>query len=295
MALMYVGELAALSVSVCWSVSSSMFERSGKRVGSLSVNYLRLVFGFVMLGVYGLLTKGFFFPHDAGYQQWFWLSLSGFLGFFIGDLFLFQSLTIIGSRLSMLVMTLAPAMTALLGTFFLNEDLRVYQWLAILLTSMGIVIAFVGLEKGRFNFKMSLKGFLFALGGALGQAMGLIASKKGMGDYDPFAATQIRIITGLIAFSLLILVLKRWKKVGRAMKDAKVVRDITVGSFFGPFLGVALSMYAITKTETGIASALMALTPLVLIVPALMKGRTIARREWVGALVSVAGVMLLFL
>jgi|SRR5574344_411841 drug/metabolite transporter (DMT)-like permease len=295
MALMYVGELAALSVSVCWSVSSSVFERSGKRVGSLSVNFLRLVVGFVMLGVYGLLINGSFLPQGAGYQQWFWLSLSGFLGFFIGDLFLFQSLTIIGSRLSMLVMTFAPAMTAILGALFLNEYLRFYQWLAILLTILGILIAFVGLEKGRFNFKMSLKGFLFALGGAMGQAMGLVASKKGMGDYDPFAATQIRVITGLIAFTLFIVVLKRWGGLRKALQDTKAVRDIAVGSFFGPFLGVALSMYAITKTETGVASALMALTPLVLIVPALVKGRRIARREWVGALVSVAGVMLLFL
>src|SRR5574344_43819 len=209
MALMYVGELAALSVSVCWSVSSSVFERSGKRVGSLSVNFLRLVVGFVMLGVYGLLINGSFLPQGAGYQQWFWLSLSGFLGFFIGDLFLFQSLTIIGSRLSMLVMTFAPAMTAILG----------------------VLIAFVGLEKGRFNFKMSLKGFLFALGGAMGQAMGLVASKKGMGDYDPFAATQIRVITGLIAFTLFIVVRKRWGGLRKALQDTKAVRDIAVGSF----------------------------------------------------------------
>jgi drug/metabolite transporter (DMT)-like permease len=295
MAFMYVGELAALSVSVCWSVSSTMFERSGKRVGSLSVNYLRLIIGFILLGVFGLFTKGDFLPQNAGPQQWIWLSLSGFLGFFIGDLFLFRSLTLIGSRLSMLVMTFAPAITAVLGTLFLNEDLQLDQWLAILLTITGILIAFVGLDKGRINFKMSLKGFLFALGGAMGQAMGLIASKKGMGDYDPFAATQIRVITGLVSFSLFILVLKRWRGVRRAMSDAKAVRDITIGSFFGPFLGVALSMYAITKTETGIASALMALTPLVLIVPAMMKGRRVARREWVGAVVSVAGVMLLFL
>jgi len=295
MAFMYVGELAALSVSVCWSVSSTMFERSGKRVGSLSVNYLRLIIGFILLGVFGLFTKGDFLPQNAGFQQWIWLSLSGFLGFFIGDLFLFRSLTLIGSRLSMLVMTFAPAITALLGTLFLNEDLQLDQWLAILLTITGILIAFVGLDKGRINFKMSLKGFLFALGGAMGQAMGLIASKKGMGDYDPFAATQIRVITGLVSFSLFILVLNRWRGVRRAMSDTKAVRDITIGSFFGPFLGVALSMYAITMTETGIASALMALTPLVLIVPAMMKGRRVARREWVGAVVSVAGVMLLFL
>jgi len=291
----YIGELSALSVSVCWAVSSSMFEKAGKRAGSLSVNYIRLILAFFMLGLYGLTVNGSFFPRDAASQQWIWLSISGFLGFFIGDLFLFQSLTIIGSRLSMLVMTFSPAMTALIGFFVLGETLRLYQVLAILLTIFGILIAFVGLEKGQFKFKMSLKGFLFALGGALGQSLGLICSKKGIGTYDPFAATQIRIITGLFAFTVLIFITKRWPSISKTLKDKVSMRDVTIGSFFGPFLGVALSMYAITKTETGIASALMALTPIVLIVPAVLKGRSIAKRELIGAFISVGGVILLFL
>jgi drug/metabolite transporter (DMT)-like permease len=68
-----------------------------------------------------------------------------------------------------------------------------------------------------------------------------------------------------------------------------------VGSFFGPGLGVGLSMMAITMTETGIASALMSLTPIVLIVPALIKGRKLAMLELLGAFVSVGGVLMLFL
>ena len=54
-------------------------------------------------------------------------------------------------------------------------------------------------------------------------------------------------------------------------------------------------MIAISMTETGIASALMALTPIVLFVPSIIKGRHIATKEIVGAFVSVGGVILLFL
>ena len=142
---------------------------------------------------------------------------------------------------------------------------------------------------------MSLKGFLFALGGSIGQALGLIFGKMGMESYDPFSGTQIRMITGLVCFTLFVMLTKRWKEVGAAFKSRLVIRDVFVGSVFGPFIGVTLSMYAITKTETGVASALMAMTPIVLIIPALMKGRVIAVREWVGAVISVAGVFLLFL
>lgn len=295
MAQAYAGEIAALAVAVCWSISSTMFERSGKRAGSLAVNHIRLVFACILLGVYGWVVKGSFMPMGASSQQWVWLSISGFFGLFLGDIFLFKSLTLIGARLSMLVMTFAPVLTALIGWVALDESLLWYQWIAILLTVSGILVAFVGMNKRQFTFKLSLKGFLFALGGAVGQALGLIFSKKGMGSYDPFAATQIRILTGLVCFTLFVLLAKRWREVGAACRNRIVIKDVFVGSFFGPFLGVALSMYAITKTETGVASALMALTPLVLIVPAVIKGRAIAAREWVGALISVIGVILLFI
>jgi len=53
--------------------------------------------------------------------------------------------------------------------------------LGIAITVSGILIAMVGRKKGeKFNFNVPLKGFLFALGGATGQAIGLVLSKKGL-------------------------------------------------------------------------------------------------------------------
>lgn len=292
---LYIGEIAAISVSICWAISSTTFEKAGKLAGSLNVNYIRLFLAFLMLGIYGLIANGSFFPTGAGHQQWLWLSISGFLGFFIGDLFLFQALTIIGARLSMVVMTFAPALTAIIGFFVLDENLNFFQILAIFMVIFGILMTFIGRENKHFKFKMSFKGFMLAVGGALGQSFGLIFSKKGIGDYDPFAATQIRIITGFLAFTILILVMGRMKSITKTMVNFKSMKFISIGSFFGPGLGVGLSMIAISMTETGIASALMALTPIVLFVPSIIKGRRIATKEIVGAFVSVGGVILLFL
>lgn len=291
----YIGEIAAISVSICWAISSTTFEKAGKLAGSLNVNYIRLFLAFLMLGFYGLIAHGSFFPTGATHDQWLWLSISGFLGLFIGDLFLFQALTIIGARLSMVVMTFSPALTAIIGFFVLRENLNFLQILAIFMVIFGILMTFIGRENKHFKFRMSFKGFMLAVGGALGQSFGLIFSKKGIGDFDPFAATQIRILTGFIAFTILILVLGRMKSVSKTMVDIKSMKLISLGSFFGPGLGVGLSMIAISMTETGIASALMALTPIVLFVPSIIKGRHIATKEIVGAFVSVGGVILLFL
>ena len=291
----YTGEIASLIVALCWAVSATFFEAAGRKVGSLIVNYIRLFIAFCLLGIYGLIVSGSFFPAGAGEQQWVWLSVSGIIGFFLGDMFLFKAYTIIGSRLAMLVMTFSPALTALIGYIMLDEILSLIQLGAIFLIIGGILMAFIGREKGKFHFNISLKGFLFALGGALGQSFGYIFSKKGLGDYDPFAATQIRIISGFICFTFLMTFLKKWTILKTSFNQVKAMKQIAFGSFFGPSLGVGLSLYALANTETGIASALMALTPLLLIVPALIKGRRIVPMELIGAFISVGGIMILFL
>lgn len=294
---MQTGEISALGVAVCWTLSALFFEKAGNRIGSLAVNIIRLAMAIVLLGIGTLITRGMFLPFDATPQQWFWLSLSGFIGFFLGDLCLFYSYTQIGSRMAQLVMTLAPPITALIGFIFLGERLAFFQIAGITITVAGIVLAMMGKEKGeKLNFKVPLKGFLFALGGATGQALGLIISKKGIGNYDAMAATQIRAFTGGLSFFLLVTFLKRWHTIRSASKDHSSIRSVLIGSFFGPVVGVALSLYAIQHTEAGVAATLMGLVPIFIIIPsAVMFKERISIYQIIGAFISVGGCILLFM
>ena len=230
---------------------------------------------------------------DATPYNWLWLGLSGIVGFFLGDLFLFKSYTIIGSRTSQLIMSLAPMITAIIGWFFLNEILSLKSIIGIIVSVSGIMIAVAG-KKLKLN--MPVKGFMYALGGALGQAVGLILSKKGMGDYDVVASTQIRAIFGFAAFAVLVTFMKRWRRVILTTGDRKSMGVITIGTIFGPFIGVSLSLYAVQHTDTGIASALMALTPIFIIVPAaIMFKEKITARQVIGAVISIVGASIFFL
>jgi drug/metabolite transporter (DMT)-like permease len=289
----HLGELAGLGVSVCWTMSALFFEKAGLRIGSLSVNIIRLFLAIIFLGLTTLITRGVFFPVDATPYQWFWLGLSGVIGFYLGDMVLFKSYNIIGSRTAALIMSFSPMLTALIGWLFLDEVLTLRNIIAILVCVAGIVIA---ISNRKMKLNIPLKGFLLAFGGALGQSLGLILSKKGMGDYDAVAATQIRAIFGFACFALMITFLKRWGKVSGAVRDEKGMKAVTVGSFFGPFVGVALSLLAIQHTKTGIASTLMALVPIFIIWPsAVMFKEKIKPQHIIGAVVSIAGVVLFFL
>ncbi|MEE4176919.1 MAG: DMT family transporter [Bacteroides sp.] len=293
-----IGELAALFTAVCWTVTSLSFESAGRKVGSIAVNIIRLFMALALLSLFSYVRRGMFFPMDATAYNWFWLALSGIAGFVVGDLFLFKAFTVIGSRLSMLIMTLVPPITALIGWVLLGE---VLSWLSILgmsLTMSGI--ALVIFNRRRKNTeqinRIPIKGLLYAIGGAFGQATGLVLSKFGMEDYDAFSATQIRVIAGIIGFSVIVTLFRRWTSVGYAVKHSKAMLLMLLGATFGPFLGVSSSLIAVQNTETGIASTIMSITPILIIPPTVVFFKQkVTWKELAGAVISVCGVALFFI
>src|SRR5512145_2408651 len=113
----HYGEFASLMVALFWSITALSFESASRKVGSLSVNIIRLVIGLAFLTLLNIITRGLWLPTDASLHNWIWLSVSGLIGFVLGDFFLFKSYTIIGSWFAMLSMTLAPPMAAVFGYF----------------------------------------------------------------------------------------------------------------------------------------------------------------------------------
>ncbi|MGB9747261.1 MAG: DMT family transporter [Bacteroidales bacterium] len=294
----HYGEFAALLVAVFWTITALSFEFASIRVGSLAVNIIRLILGFIFLSFFTFFYRGHFFPSDAGAQNWLWLSLSGLIGFVMGDYFLFHSYVIVGSWFSMLVMTLAPALAAFFGWFLLGETMDLKNTAALLLTMGGIVLAMFGKGNGQNKLALNkpVRGIIYAFLGALGQGLGIVLSKKGIAGYNAFAGTQIRIITAIIGFSIIISLTRKWPDIRQAFSHRAGMTGIFIGSFFGPFLGVSFSLLAVSYTKTGIASAIMATVPILLIPPSiLLFKRKITVQEIIGSLISIAGIVLFFL
>jgi len=293
-----IGELAALFTAMCWTVTALAFESASRKVGSVAVNIIRLLMAFVLLSLFSYIRRGMFLPMDASAYNWFWLILSGLTGFVIGDLFLFKSFTVIGSRLSMLVMTLVPPISALIGWMLMGELLSGLNMLGMALTLSGIALVIFNRQKKSAEpvNRIPLKGLLYALGGAFGQAAGLVLSKFGMADYDAFSATQIRVIAGIIGFAVIVHFFRRWLAVGNAFKHRKAMLLMLLGATFGPFLGVSSSLIAVQNTATGIASTIMSITPILIIPPTLIFFKQkVSWQELVGAVISVGGVALFFI
>lgn len=321
----HFGEIISLIVAVSWTLTALSFEYASKKVGSLSLNIIRLIMAMVMLGIFLLVVTGSPFPVNAGGAAWLWLALSGLVGYVFGDFCLFNSYVVIGSRLGQLFMTLAPPTAAIAGYFFLGQKMSLTAIAGMLVCVAGIGISILGRTDSenpdpdsanghhhhhKIGINLPLKGVLFGIGAGIGQGVGLVLSKIGMNHYMkaappvtdldnlviPFASTQIRAVAGLAGFLVIMFLQKKGRNLLASFKDVKSMGAAATGTFFGPFLGVSLSLLAVNYTEAGIASTIMALTPILIILPSkLIYKEKVTARQVIGAVISVTGASLFFI
>ncbi len=294
----YIGELAALFTSLSFSFGSIMFTAASRRVGAMVVNRVRLGVAAVFVAIVHWISLGTLAPFNAAPERWLWLGLSGMIGFVLGDFFLFQAFALIGPRLTMLMMSLAPILAALAAWIFLGETLAPIQVFGILITVLGIgsVIMEGGIKsKENRDYK---RGIWLGFGAAIGQAGGVVLAKNGLGgDFSPISANMIRILAAILLLWGITFLQKEVKATTDKIKeDPQGFLFISGGAFMGPFLGVSLSLFALQRIEVGIASTLTALPPVFLIpISYFLYKERFGWQAIVGTLLAVGGVALLFL
>ena len=166
----YIGMGAALATAFLWALCSIFFSIGGKRVGSLAVNRIRLMFAVVWLLMTHSILMGAPLPTQTSPDRWMWFSLSGIVGLAIGDAFLFQAYVMIGPRITTLFMASVPVLSAFMGWVFYHEVLAPLDMLGIFVTVAGIFLVVMdgsnNGESGGVNRRHYLIGVICGLGGA---------------------------------------------------------------------------------------------------------------------------------
>jgi drug/metabolite transporter (DMT)-like permease len=299
-----IGETAAVVTSFLWTISSIFFTAAGKRIGSLTLNAYRTVMAVAFVLIAHAILLGAILP-VANSTQWFWMGLSGVVGLSIGDSGLFAAYVTIGPRRSVLVMALSPIFAAIGAYLMLGETIRTLATVGIAITLVGVAVVILEEEErsGEQPISKTMKayGVFFALIGAVGQGVGLVLAKKGIDlvpgtTLNPLSATLMRLILGGLFIWIISMVAGKLPELRKAANSRGGIGNTVAGAFIGPFLGITLSMVAVTYTEAGVAQTLMSLMP-VLIIPivwVLYKQRT-SWRGILGAAIAVIGVGILFL
>lgn len=302
----YLGELISIGVAFSWTATALLSEFGSKRLGNLTLNVLRMALALLFSMVMFWIVLGSPLPAGGTAEAYGWMLLSGLVGYVIGDFCLFQCYIIIGSRYGQLFMTLAPLAAALMAWITLGQEMNAMSIVAMLVTLAGISISVLGRgEHHKVSLKLPLNGVLFAIGAALCQGIGLVLSKIGMDHYQPeaipewlipFSANFFRCLAGIVGFTILMYFRDGLSPLREALHDQKGMTAATATTIFGPFVGVGFSLMAVQYTSAGIASTLMALTPIIIILPSYwLFHQKITWKAVVGAVISVVGVSLFFL
>ena len=306
----FIGEFAAIAAAFSWVVTALVLASAGRNVGATVVNAVRIWIATFILLILIYLNHGYIWP-DINQNSLMFLAISGVIGLAIGDQFLYRALVDAGPRISTLVITITPALTAVIAFELLGESLHWSDVLGIAITILGIGIVVLGKDKAlnAQNYPYLKRGVLFAFIGALCQAFGLVFAKMGMETNDPemntfhlsgaspLVATYIRMCFGCIGATVILGIYLAFRSNNverKSIKLNKTLLCIFIGALFGPVLGVWLGLVSIKNIDTGVAATLMAISP-ILIIPfaKIFESEKITYSSIFGAIISIVGVTIL--
>jgi drug/metabolite transporter (DMT)-like permease len=294
-----IGEIAGLATSFFFAMTAFIFSKTGRMVGSMITNRMRLIFALIYLVILNLILFREPLPFSAGTPRWVWLGLSGVIGLALGDAFLFQSYVSAGTRIGILLLSLAPIFGSLIAWIFFGETLSLLQITGIIVALAGIAwVVITHEETADIPHGHMRRGVIFGVLAGLGQAVGLVLSKQGMsGNFSIFQANAIRMFAATIFIWLWAVIDKQaGTTIETVRKQPKVLGLLALGALVGPVLGVSASLLAVQHAEVGVASTLMALPPVIVLpISYFVFKEKVGWQAVAGTILAIVGVTVLFL
>lgn len=297
------GETAAVGAAMLWAMSALAWHLAGRRVGSVAVTTLRIAAATVVLAAVHQIAFGCLWPTGMPVRAQRLLALSGILGAGMGDLLLFRSFQLIGPRLGMLMLSFSPVLATLLAWCAPpHERPGLQAILGIAMTAGGVAWAVSeprAHRTGTPDRRLFRRGVLLAFGGATCIGIGFTLTRMGLlaaGDGQAFSGTLVRVAAATVFCVAALPALGRVRAVGDALRDRKAMAILAGGVVVGPVVGIWLSLVGFQYAPTGVASALIGLSPIFMIpMSRAVYGERPTLRAVAGTLLAVAGTATLFL
>ncbi len=301
------GLLFALLTTLSWSICIFPFTQAARRLGSNSLNHFRLFLAIFFLAAANLIIdhKSFFgIFTSTHFSAWIWLGISGIVGLTIGDFFAFRMYSILGARTGSVLTTLSPAAALLAGSLLLGERINATGIAGMVITMIGVMSISLGRRQREaipdHGHGSIATGIIVGVLSAICQGVGLVLSKKGMMEegftIDPLPATFMRISIGFFSLLILTLLQRKQKEVIAPIiaNQNKGIKFAVMGTIFGPFMGVLLSLITIQHIDVSVAQTIFSLVPVsALLISILFFREKISVQSFIGVLVAVGGVLIL--
>jgi drug/metabolite transporter (DMT)-like permease len=298
--------LAALLTTLLFAISAVCGYRTARSIGGVEANFWRITIATIFLTAWAFsFGTGF-----AGAPGWF--MLSGLLGIGLGDSAYFQALPRLGSRRTVLLtQCLTAPFAALIEWLWLGTRLQLAEIACIAVILGGVALALAPGDHLKISARDWKVGLLASGFAALGGALGAVLSRKGYAaiheqhlQIDPGTTGYQRVIGGILVPTIILFAVK-WRSASAhggmfESKTLQISREkwqriwpwVLANALAGQTIGVSAMQWALQHTPTGIVTAIIATTPVVLLpMTRWVDGEKIGLRSLVGAVVAVSGVI----
>jgi len=301
-----LGLTAATTAALFWAVATVFYRRIGRVMPPVRLNLFKGTLAAALLAalVGWQWLRGGDNPLALRPGLMALLAASGVIGLAGGDTCFFAALNRLGARRALLMLMLAPVLTAALAWPLLGERLNPSQWLGILATCGGIAWVIGERKGGSSDGRVDALGLLLALGAAICQALGSLMSRHvfDQADYGSAPSALIRLAAASVVLCFMLPIDRLLRDPGGSDADhparpgpMKIWLMLAAATLLGTFFGIWFQQVAIKlSTNLGVAATLLSTSPLFVLPIAAATGERISPRAIAGAVIGLLGVAVLF-
>ena len=289
----------AIAAALCWAVASLVSADITRTIGGLAFNRLRLFFVSIMLVSYTFYFNTWF---TINIEYLTIIIVSGIIGIFLGDTFLFIALQKIGPRRNNILFSLAAPFTVIINILFIGKNISLINVFGCFVVFFGVIIAIAYGDKKSSNHRWeSIEGsfnigVILAISAALCQSIGLIMMKPILDrGADPIASAAIRTVVSFFLLSLTFFLNYEIFN-SKTNLTMKIIFQSIISGFLGMALGMSLLLIALQKADAGIVATLSSTSPIIILFLLWIITKKIPSiGAWLGTLVAIFGTGLIFI
>lgn len=274
----------AMTTILCWSLAYVFTRMAAPYLSPYAIGFLRIASAAVVLGVLAVPLK--LKPPRRADLPWF--IFSGGVGFFGYIIAFNKGCEVLPAATSSVIVATTPVITALLALFIYKERLRSYQWVAIGVEFVGVVVLTV--MSGGLSMNL---GVLWLVGAAVVLSVYNLLQRRLTKTYSAAQASAYSVFMGAI---MLAVFLPHTVGQVRQAPASSIVYVVVMGVLCTGLAYITWAKAFAKAEKTSQVSNYMFLTPfLTSILGFLLAGEVPDTATLVGGAVILGGVVLFHL
>lgn len=220
-------------------------------------------------------------------KDWLSVIFLGVIGYYLASYFDFEGLRYISAGMERIILFTYPTMVVVLSAIFFNLKIQKKQLIALLITYIGIIIAFYG--EGEVIGKKTMSGAMLIFASAFTYAMYLVGS----GQLIPKIGARRFTAYGMIVSTFAVLIHSSFTNNIQLVTDPKILILGFCMAVFCTVIPSVLLAEGIKRIGSSPASIVASVGPVsTIILAAMFLGESITLIQVLGTVLVISGVLL---